>query len=88
MKYTRQMFEGPSPDNILYWYGIIRMHLTKWKKELPNLTFLHGLPSELEINALCLNGDHNMIIIDDLMHEVVKNGEMERLFTESLEDPH
>lgn len=82
MKYTREMFEGPSPDNILYCYGIYQNAFDEMEKELPNLTFLHGLPSELDINALCQNGDHNMIIIDDLMHEVVKNGEMERLFTQ------
>lgn len=72
MKYTREMFEGPSPGTILYCYGIYQNAFDEMEKELPNLTFLHGLPSELDINALCQNGDHNMIIIDDLMHEVVK----------------
>lgn len=46
------MFEGPSPDNILYCYGIYQNAFDEMEKELPNLTFLHGLPSELDINAL------------------------------------
>lgn len=32
MKYTREMFEGPSPDNILYCYGIYQNAFDEMEK--------------------------------------------------------
>ena len=50
-------------------------------KETENIIFHRGLPSTKQIDEICQNNSHNIIVLDDLMNEVVKNAEMELLFT-------
>ena len=51
------------------------------EKTLNHFSLHEGLPSS-EIIESFSDGHHNVIILDDLMSELVKNSEMEKLFTQ------
>ena len=76
------MFDGESPSCILYCYGVYQDLFDEIQKESSNVTFIRGLPSDSEIDLLCSNGNHNMVILDDLMQEMSNNKGMEKLFTQ------
>lgn len=65
------MFAEDPPDKILYCYGIYQELYREMEKTLPNITFLEGLPSPSETLL-------GMVI----MHRVIRDGDMELLFTE------
>lgn len=80
LKHSDQMF-SIKPKKILYCYGIWQNLFDKIEKKIPNITFHEGLPSSHQINELTSNQEHNIIILDDLMMECVKNKDIELLFT-------
>lgn len=51
------------------------------ERQLPTLTLHQGLPTDTEI-AEFSNGGHNLIVLDDLMHEVLQSKTAELLFTQ------
>lgn len=51
------------------------------EQEFPNLTLHEGIPTRETIESFA-DGLHNAILLDDLMMQVVKNENMELLFTQ------
>ena len=72
------MFGDTPTDKILYCYGIYQPLFDQMKKDVPNLSFHHGLPDIEDIEAL--SGGHALLILDDLMQEVVNSKTMQDLF--------
>ena len=81
LEHKNILFPNIVTDKILYCYGIWQELFDKMETSIPNLTFHEGIPTSKLIEELVENKLHNIIILDDLMMEVVKNGEMELLFT-------
>ena len=77
------MFTEDPPDKILYCYGIYQELYREMEKTLPNITFLEGLPSQSDIENFTRDRHHRIIVLDDLMHRVIQDGDMELLFTQS-----
>lgn len=76
-----ELFFKSPPSAILYCYGIWQELFEKMEKDIDNIIFHQGLPSTKQIDDICKNNAHNIIVLDDLMNEVVKNSEIELLFT-------
>ena len=76
LNHKDQMFDVP-PRKILYCFGV-------WQKAFENkdhyIDFHEGVPTE-EVIAEFVDGEHNIIILDDLMDQVVKNERVQHLFT-------
>lgn len=51
MKYVREMFEGQSPNSILYCNGFKRMHLTKWEKSNVHVELNGGNSKTFQVGA-------------------------------------
>lgn len=81
LKDSNQMFPENPPHRILYCYGVWQDMFEKMEAEISRIEFHEGLPPESLINSLTANLKHNIIILDDLMGEVVKNQDVEQLFT-------
>lgn len=80
LKELEYFFQDP-PKNILYCYGIYQQEFENMERQLPNFTLHQGLPTEIEI-AEFANNEHNLIVLDDLMHEVLQSKTVELLFTQ------
>lgn len=52
------------------------------EQRFPNLRVHHGLPSNEVIEELTSDRQHALIVLDDLMHRVVRDADMELLFTQ------
>ena len=65
---------------MLYCYGVYQPLFDTMEKEVPNLTFLQGLPTQADIEDLTQDGQHHLIILDDLMAEVAASKTMQDLF--------
>ena len=81
LKHSNGMFLQ-APHAILYCYGTWQNLFETMEEEIPNISFYKGLPPQDLLKEISANGKHNFIIIDDLAHELVKNQEMEVLFTQ------
>lgn len=81
LKDRHKMFQEDPPKHILYCYGIHQPLFEKMEKEIDHITFHEGLPSETELTEF-QDTNHNIIVLDDLMHKVCKSEEMELLFTQ------
>ena len=79
---TNKMFPKFPPKKILYCYGIYQPLFEEMEREIPYITFQHGLPSEEILNDFASSGDHCLCIIDDLMNAATKNEDVELLFTQ------
>jgi hypothetical protein len=75
------MFTEDPPDKILYCYGIYQELYCEMEKTLPNITFREGLPSQSKIEDFARDRHQRIIVLDDIMHRVIQNGDMELLFT-------
>jgi len=82
LKYSKVMFKDP-PFKILYCYGVWQDLFNEMEKSLSNISFHEGVPSSQEINDFA-DQNHNIIILDDLMSECVKNNDVELLFTRGM----
>ena len=80
LRNREEMFGDNPPSNILYCYGVWQELFEQMEEEIPNIVFLKGLPSLQQIEEFS-GSKHNIIILDDLMEECVKNPEVENLFT-------
>lgn len=79
LKHAKIMFTNP-PHKILYCYGVWQDMFNEMEKLIPNLVFHEGVPASEQIEEFA-NDNHNIIVLDDLMSECVKNQEVELLFT-------
>jgi len=79
--YKEKLFPEKVPKHILYCYGVWQSLFEEMEQNIPEITFHKGVPSSEVIEAIAKNKEHNIIILDDLMQDVVKNPEIEILFT-------
>ena len=75
------MYKEP-PVHVLYCYGIHQPLFDEMERTLPHFTARQGLPTVEELEDYTQDRKHKLIVIDDLMHEVVQNKDMELLFTQ------
>ena len=71
-----------TPTRILYCYRIYQTLFDEMERNVPNFTCKQGLPSSEELDQFTMDRRHKLIVIDDLMHRVVQDKEMELLFTQ------
>jgi len=65
----------------MYCYGVYQSMFEEMERQLPNLIMHRGIPTTEEIDQFS-GQDHNLIILDDLMHEVLDSKTTELLFTQ------
>ena len=76
IKHKNEMFDSP-PTKILYFYGIWQPMFGQMEKE--GVEFFQGLPTQDIVN---LDGQHCMVILDDLQQQAVNSEFVEKLFTQ------
>ena len=79
LKNKEAMFTVPV-SKILYCYGIYQPLFDQMLKDVRDISFHEGLPTEEEVKEFT-DANHNLVIIDDLSDEAVKNPDVEKLFT-------
>ena len=70
----------PRPQKILYCYGVWQRPFDEMKSTLKDIEFHGGLPDS-ELIANFVDGKHNIVVLDDLMSDIVKDEDMQQLFT-------
>ena len=67
------------PENIIWCYGIYQPPYDDMQRNIPNITFVEGVPTDLEsmINPTI----RNLVVIDDLMQELSNDPQITSLFT-------
>ena len=73
------MFKKPV-HKILYCYGIWQDKFDEMERVISNISFCEGVPTSNQIEDFA-DGNHNIIVFDDLMLECVTNKEVGLLFT-------
>ena len=76
-----KIFGEHPPLKIRYYYGIWQDNYDQMKREIENISFQQGLPSEEELMDFTDPKTHTMIIIDDLMDEACNSQVVELIFT-------
>lgn len=69
------------PRKIMYCYGVYQDLFDDMERRFPNFILHKGLPTSEEIEEFA-GGEHDLIILDDLMHEVLESKTAELLFTQ------
>ena len=82
LKHLPEMYREDPASQVLYCYGIHQDLFDHMERTLPNFFSKQGLPSPEELDDFTRDRKHKLIIIDDLMHEVTRNKDMELLFTQ------
>ena len=72
------IIEG-TPENIIWCYGIYQPAYDKMQRNIPNITFVEGVPSDLE--SMISPSIRNLVVINDLMHELSNDQRITSLFT-------
>ena len=81
LTHIRNMYSRDPPCQILYCYGIYQPLFDEMERTLKNFRSKQGLPSSEELEEFTADRHHKLIVIDDLIHRVVEDKEMELLFT-------
>ena len=77
-----QMYADNPPVETLSCYGIHQPLFDEIEETLHNFTLHRGLPTPDELDQYTQDKQHRLIILDDLMMQVVKNDQVELLFTQ------
>ena len=72
------MIQG-TPERIIWCYGIYQPAYDEMQRTIPNLTFIEGVPSDLE--SMINPSIRNLVVLDDLMQELGNNERITSLFT-------
>ena len=67
------------PRRILYCYSMHQPLYSQMERSVPGIEFHQGLPTEDMIDHLT-DGNHNLIILDDMMIQIQKSEEMLNMF--------
>ena len=70
-----------APQNIIWCHGMYQPAHDEMMETIPNITFIEGLPSDLETRIDPTK--RNLIVIDDLMNELSNNKRLTNIFTKS-----
>lgn len=76
------IYVNDPPVETLYCYGIHQPLFDEMKRTLSNFSLHQGLPTTPELDEFTNDRKHRLIILDDLMQQVIRNDEMELLFTQ------
>ena len=78
MESVDELIDG-APENIIWCYGIYQPAYDEMLRTIPNITFVQGVPGDLEsmINPTI----RNLVVIDDLMQELSNDQIITNLFT-------
>lgn len=76
------MYAKEHPKRILYCYGIHQPLFDEIEQHISNLEFHQGIPSNETIQDFTSDRQHTLIILDDLMHKVIQDVDMDLLFTQ------
>lgn len=76
------MYVDEPPVETLYCYGVYQPLFDKMRNTLDNFTLHQGLPTATELDEFTKDRRHRLIILDDLMQRVIKDNDMELLFTQ------
>ena len=68
-----------APEKIVWCYGIYQPTYDEMQRTIPNLTFIEGVPSDLE--SMINPSIRNLVVLDDLMQELSNNERITSLFT-------
>ena len=82
LTHINDMYSKDPPSKILYCYGIHQDLFEQMERYVPHFYSKQGLPTVEELDEFTRDKQHKLIIIDDLMHEVMQNKDMELLFTQ------
>ena len=82
LTHIRDMYVKDPPTRILYCYRIYQPLFDEMEQNVPNFRSKQVLPSSEEIDEFTADRCHKLIVVDDLMHKVVQDKEMELLFTQ------
>ena len=72
-----------APVAILYCYSLWQPLFDEMERNVSNITFHQGLPSQSELDDFTADGQHKLLIADDLYHSIIQSPLMELLFTQS-----
>ena len=75
------MYVQNPPTKVLFCYSVYQTLFDQIESSIPNVTLHQGLPSQEDIEEFA-DGQHGLIILDDLQDRVVDSKEMELLFTQ------
>jgi hypothetical protein len=81
LTFSKELFSDKPPFKILYCFGLWQPQYEEMENNIPNITFNKGLPTISQIESISAEKKHSIVVLDDLMSEVVKNSEIEHLFT-------
>ena len=76
------MYRRQPPSHILYCYGTHQDLFDVMESSLPNFYSKQGLATAEELDDLTKDKKHKLIILNDLMHEVMRSKDMELLLTQ------
>lgn len=79
---VNDMYAKDPPTQVLYCYGIHQDLFDEMERSMPNFYSKQGLPTTEELDDFTRDKRHKLIVVDDLMHEVMRNKDMELLFTQ------
>ena len=79
-KNINALFNGESPKDVLYCYGVWQPLFEEIEKKITFINFHEGLPSKDDIESFSKNTYHKLIILDDLMEDVLNSHDMLMLF--------
>ena len=72
------MIDG-APENIIWCYGMYLPAYDEMRKSIPNIRFVKGVPGDME--TLINPSIRNLVVIEDLMHELSNDQRITNLFT-------
>ena len=81
LQHVEGFFPEDPPVEIMYCYSIWQPLFEEMEANIPNITLHQGLPDQTDIETFS-NGKHKLVCLDDLMHKVVNDENMELLFTQ------
>ena len=56
-----------SPEKIIYAYGAWQNKFSEVQKSISNIEFFEGLPTKQDLDTWAVNGQHRVLVLDDLM---------------------
>lgn len=82
LRNAKEMYGGDPSDKILYCFGIHQPLFDEMSQTIPSISFHQGLPTPKMIDEFTIDRSHRLIVVDDLMHRVIQDVDMELLFTQ------
>ncbi|MCG8429823.1 MAG: hypothetical protein MJA29_01430, partial [Candidatus Omnitrophica bacterium] len=79
----QKLFDKDEPTKILYCYGAYQDLFLDMERNIPGIEFHEGLPTEQKLQAFA-DGQHQLVILDDVMTEMMKDSKIEQLFTQKV----